>query len=505
MPEPLVIIGIDSLDPFLLKKFEKDLPNFSRLIYDSPTFLSKSVFPVDTIPAWMSIFTGLIPSNHGILYVYDIFDPELKKLKDLNISKTEGKKFWDFVDHSGYRSTIIFPNLIFPSQSLNGIMITKSPFERRKSWIETEIDIDVSPKKIQERYDIPDKIKNLWGGFPGEDKLLEWANLGEEILKEEVKIGLEIFQNEPSDLYFIYFSLLDIIQHRFWRFLDTEDPLYPGKNKFEDEIFRYYKIFDGIIGQYLSLKPNCRFMIVSDHGHKRRPINTININEYLRREGYLKTKNYRVFLMMKIRKTILTIIKKLHLETAIIKFVTKNTKLTKAGKTIYSSEGAIDLNNSSAFLSQFAGIKSYPVGGISINRNKISDSEYHIIRDDLINSLTKIKINSGENIFKFIKSREDFVKGTYCKELYPDIIFELDDDWGVGWDLHSEIFGIAHDHSVASGGHRKEGVFLVRNIAINQCRTNVKIVDICPTILDLFDIGLKINNFDGVSLLKSGN
>ena len=58
-----LILGIDSLDPYVLLKHKAVLPNFARLMHESPTLLSKSVFPVDTIPAWASINTGLLRSR----------------------------------------------------------------------------------------------------------------------------------------------------------------------------------------------------------------------------------------------------------------------------------------------------------------------------------------------------------------------------------------------------------------------------------------------------------
>ncbi|MGZ4849572.1 MAG: alkaline phosphatase family protein, partial [Halobacteriota archaeon] len=80
-----IVLGIDSLDPYVLTEYKAALPNFARLMDESPTLFSTSVFPVDTIPAWASINTGLRPGNHGLLYVYDIFDPKMGDLQKLSI------------------------------------------------------------------------------------------------------------------------------------------------------------------------------------------------------------------------------------------------------------------------------------------------------------------------------------------------------------------------------------------------------------------------------------
>ncbi|MGZ7134211.1 MAG: alkaline phosphatase family protein, partial [Halobacteriota archaeon] len=96
-----IVLGIDSLDTYVLSEYKAALPNFARLMDASPTLFSKSVFPVDTIPAWASINTGLSPGNHGLLYVYDIFDPTLSDLQKLDINEVKGKTYWDFLSAEG--------------------------------------------------------------------------------------------------------------------------------------------------------------------------------------------------------------------------------------------------------------------------------------------------------------------------------------------------------------------------------------------------------------------
>lgn len=182
----VIIIGVDSLDPHVILRHRRELPNFSKLIDGSPTLVSKSIFPTDTIPAWASVYTGLHPGNHGVLYTYDVFDPNLSDLRRLDISHIRGKTFWDYASQEGFRTIIVYPMLMYPAWEINGIMISKSPYERRVDWIKTEIDVDVYPKNIKEKYEIPDKFVSLWGGFPGIKYLEKWAEFGKEITEKEI-------------------------------------------------------------------------------------------------------------------------------------------------------------------------------------------------------------------------------------------------------------------------------------------------------------------------------
>ena len=84
--------------------------------------------------------------------------------------------------------------------------------------------------------------------------------------------------------------------------------------------------------------------------------------------------------------------------------------------------------------------------------------------------------------------------------MYPDIVFELKDDYGVGWDIYSDLYGKAYDHKVASGGHAKDAVFLIRNVNREVMKQDMNVVDVAPTILDLLGIDWRGFDFDGRSI-----
>jgi len=499
MENNLMVIGIDSLDPYVILKYRKELPTFSKLIDESPTFISKSVFPVDTIPAWISIYTGLHPRNHGVLYVYDIFDPNLSDLKKLDISHIKGRTFWDYASQEGYRTVVVYPMLMYPAWVINGVMVGKSPFDRRLDWLRTEVDIDIYPEIAKEKYGIPDKLESLWGGFPGVKHLSQWAELGKKTLEEERKISLDLCKDEKWNMFFVYFNLLDIIQHRLWRFFDKNDPTYPGQSSLSGVISEYYKIFDGILEEFMEMFPDVSLIVMSDHGHGIRPYKTVNINEYLRKKRYLISKDKNKKVMSKIMRIVLEVANRLDVEHWLIKLVVKSQKLIKASKSMYSSAGSIDENRSIAHLSNFAGIKSYPHGGIEINRDLVSEIEYERIRKELVKSLSELKTPDGRPIVKWIRTREEY-SGKFTEEIYPDIVFGLKDDYGVGWGMYTNLYGKAYDHKVASGGHSEDAVFLIKNIGREIRKKRISVVDIAPTMLDFLDINWRRFNFDGESI-----
>jgi predicted AlkP superfamily phosphohydrolase/phosphomutase len=495
-----IVLGIDSLDPYVLSDHQAALPNFARLMHESPTFLSKSVFPVDTIPAWASINTGLSPGNHGLLYVYDIFDPTMGDLQKLSIDSVKGRTFWDYLSRERYRCVIVFPQLMYPPWDVNGAMVGISPLERRLDWVSTEITIDAYPEHVMAKHNIPHTLRSLWGGFPGIKHLGEWITLGKAVLETEKSIAMSLSQNESWDLFFVYFNLLDVIQHRLWRFFDERDPTYPGITPFKGTILDCYKIIDGFVGEFIDSYPDASVIVLSDHGHHSRPARTVNINEFLRRAGYVTAKGNRMKALSTVRKSILDVSTRLNIEHYLIRLVVINERLTKAGKSMYSSAGSIDQSRSRAFLSNFAGIKSYPHGGIEINRELVSDDEYEETRNALIAALLELRLPDNTPLMKFVKAREDVDSGRFCARIYPDILFWLADGYGVGWELYSDLYGKAHDHKVASGGHNKDAVLLLRNIDKKVRDTVPSIINVTPSILELFGVDWNEKHLDGKSI-----
>jgi predicted AlkP superfamily phosphohydrolase/phosphomutase len=501
MKKRLLIIGIDSLDPDVIIQERHRLPVLSRLIEKSPTFRSSSVFPADTIPAWVSIYTGLSPANHGIFYTFDLFDPDRKGLAGIDTSRIRGSTFWDIAGKTGLRSVVVQPMLIYPGWDMEGVMVCRSPLDHRKSWIETEAEIATHPSDIKERYALPEKAQGLWGGYPGRRNLGSWARLGVEILAAEKKMGLSLLRGEPWDLFFIYFPVLDIIQHRLWRFHDPADPTYPGKTAMGSVIREYYAAMDSLIGEFQQSAPDAGMILMSDHGHGRRPVRTVNINEILRRNGYLASDSPVRKVMAKIRNAALGVIGHWGCEEVLVRFSARFPSVARSGGSMYAGNPSIP-RGSRACLSRFAGIKSYPHGGIQIRKEGLSSGEYDPLRETLIASLATLTTPEGIPLFEFIGRREDIAPGRYTDIIYPDILFRLRGELGVGWDLHSDIAGRAHDHRVASGGHRGQGVFIIHNVDREPQRKMISITDLAPTVLDYYGISIRDLNIDGKSIFR---
>jgi predicted AlkP superfamily phosphohydrolase/phosphomutase len=257
----------------------------------------------------------------------------------------------------------------------------------------------------------------------------------------------------------------------------------------------------------MEAQPDASMLVLSDHGHRSRPARTVNINEFLRKAGYLTSEGTQKKALSAVRKGILDVSDKLNLEHFLIRLVAKNERLSKASKSVYSSAGSIDRAKSRAFLSHFAGIKSYPHGGIEINRDGMTEEGYAKVRRELITTLSELHTPDGLPLMKWIMRREDRDSGKFCERIYPDILFEMREGYGVGWELFARPYGKAYDHKAASGGHGKDAVFLLRNVH-KELRDEVKdrafsIINAAPSILDLFEVDWQALDLDGVSIFEA--
>ncbi len=502
-----LIIGIDALSPLLLKRFSKELPNFSRLIRESPACALKSIFPPDTIPAWISIYTGLNPARHGIVHIFDVFETQWKEIANLDIEKFKGRTFWDIAGRAGKKVCIVFPQSAFPPWPVNGVMVSRSIFpseELREKGQQLVNEVAVYPPNYKFGDYQLNNLATLSGKYPGENKLGDYAEIAKAKLLNEVGFGLKVSKDYEWDIFFIYFNELDIIQHFFWRYFDEEDPTYIPGNPYKDIIRDFYKLFDQVIESFRGLHKDAVYIVLSDHGQSMRPAYTVNINEFLREKGYLTTKGNIASMVTpiieKIKKKLLDFAYQHNCIHWIVK-VGMLKPFARLSKDIYTSSSSIDFESSQAYLSPFFSIKTSPYGGIEVNKKNVA-LDYETFRNSLIEELIELKNpKNGLKLMQWVAKREKLYSGPYISQ-YPDIVFELTKGYGVHWSVYSDLISTAYEHKISSGGHHEDAIFLVSNCNREVTKTNMTLMDVAPTMLDIIGIDYTVCDFDGINIFK---
>ncbi len=200
----IVVIGIDGLDPFLLKKWEETLPNIRKLC-DNSNIAIDSTFPPDSICAWTSIYTGENPAEHGLIESIDYLSSKKLKSNEDRTANFKGKTFWDIAGKQNKSICIINPFLAYPAWNVNGVMVSGPVFEGG--------DTSGFPADILKKYKSPPL-----GGivdFPNKKNLGSFLERTKKVTKELADVSLSVYKDYTPDLFFLAFLTLDRIKHFF--------------------------------------------------------------------------------------------------------------------------------------------------------------------------------------------------------------------------------------------------------------------------------------------------
>lgn len=474
MVSKLIIIGIDGMDYDVVEKYIDDLPNIALLLSNNPNTRLRSVFPADTTPAWSTIYTGLDPTEHGIINFINVgVKSNTYKPFVFDDSAFLGKTFWDKCADEGLRCSVILPMNIKEGWNPNGLMITRpNPDDGR---------IRVWPESKRGIYEPRADILGTEGKFTSESDL---PNLKKEFfdkVAEEWRLTKLAIANEECDVLFSYFSTTDGIQHDFWRHCDPYHPHYPGANEFDSTIKEMYVFMDGVLGAIISMCPDVPLLVMSDHGHGSRPVKTVRINELLREGGYLSPRSKNVTDGAKrgakkaFKQFAIGVVKKMGLPAPLMRLA----KRFPLWKSLFASSGDFDWDKTRAYLSDLSALKNYSYGGVRIN-DAVEDKD--ALADELVSYLRNVRKPDGLPLFEWIVRTNTFYHGEYLTK-YPEIIFQMDEAYGGEWELGDEVFGEAgFMHMFSPGGHRwRTAVLLASNINLEPRR--YEMTEICPLIL----------------------
>lgn len=449
----LIIVGIDGMDADFVAEHIDELPNFRALRdrgYGGP---ARSVFPTDSIPAWITIFTGIPPVQHGVLDAIDYFKKDHKDFA-VDTSAFQGRTFWDVASENGRRSCIVNPFMAYPPWDIEGIMASGPVFVEGGTPA-------VTPASIAGELRMPEM-----GGivdFPTRETMAQFCRETRDYTSAQHEFSLGLLDDRgPWDIFFSTYLTLDRVKHFLWRYHDEDDPTYPGETPLKGEILSFYHLFDRVVGDYLErCDDDTGLLVVSDHGHGRRCTQVVNVNEILRREGYLKTRAdgtgalHPRKVLQKLKRSAMEFLDRHDLTDMtyrVAKLVPKARELKKAGFLVNEGDNA-------AWTPYFAGTN--PCGGVSISAERAAEhnTDYEGLRRDVIGLLrSQVDPATGKPLFKWVLPREEFLGTGESIDRYPDILFLMESGYGTGWDLFGDVVAVNATHRKISGGHKVDGI-----------------------------------------------
>ena len=134
---------------------------------------------------------------------------------------------------------------------------------------------------------IPEDTRPLTAGVISDDAFIE---LCDHIMAEREQMLRHCLGKFTEGIFAFVIDTTDRIQHIFWRFEDTNHPLYDkaGAQKYGGIIRDYYKRSDRIIGEIMRghVDENTLLLVLSDHGFTSFR-KGVNLNRWLIENGYM--------------------------------------------------------------------------------------------------------------------------------------------------------------------------------------------------------------------------
>jgi predicted AlkP superfamily phosphohydrolase/phosphomutase len=380
--------------------------------------------------------------------------------------------------------------MTYPPLKVNGFMVSGIPVPHQAKDYTYPNNLYEDIKKCVGEYTIDFDFSSM----NESDEIERFRYLAENLIDIEgrrLKTGLFLMNKYPCDFFVIVLTLLDRVQHYFWRFMDKKHAGYSdeGAKQFGRVIYNCYERMDKAIGKIISSSTdNTTFIVISDHGSGPH-YSDFHINKWLIDIGWLKIKSCpRIILNRSNIKRILTKLglKKLseklppYLNSLTI-FIPKIKRKNDFTDIVWSKTLAY-----SAFYGISINLKGREKGGI-IDPGE----EYQKLIKELKARLYQlINPQSGEPLIENILERNEIYSGPFSDQ-GPDILFLTKDLNCIPSDSYTahSWYETRINHAT-SGTHRMNGIFIMKGKGVKKAveLQNLQITDIAPTILYLLHV-----------------
>lgn len=445
----VMIVGWDSAPPKeVFEEWRDDMPNLDRLMREGVYGPLRSSDPPITVPAWTSMMSSRNPGHLGFFGFRNrrVGEYEGKWIATSQAVKVD--RAWDILSRHGKRCCVLNVPQTYPVRPLNGAMIS--------SFLTPGNDSDYTyPKSLKAEVErAADGYMIDCENFRTEDKqwLLEQIHL---MAEKRLKVAKHLMtEHGPWDFFMMVYMGPDRIQHGFWKFADPQHRKYEPGNPFESCLRDYYKLLDQQLGELCEMAgPETAVMVVSDHGAKRMD-GSLNVNDWLMREGLLTLKQQ---------------------PDGVGRFSEKNVDWAKT--TAWAWGGYY-----SRIFMNVAGRE--PEG-------TVAPGEYESVRDDLISRLEAIPDDSGRVMDTRALRPQDLFTGPHVADA-PDLFVYFDDlYWRAGQDVgHDTLYSFETEIGPDDSVHDYNGIVVLSRPGESRGERveGRHLMDVAPTALDALGV-----------------
>ncbi|MBD3225535.1 MAG: phosphodiesterase [Caldithrix sp.] len=285
MSRKVFVIGLDCLDPSLVfDRWTDALPNMASIIKGGFSARLRSTDPPITIPAWISMLSGVSPGELGIYGFRNRENYTKTDLSVLDSRQVRYQRIWDILSENGKQSVSIGVPPTYPVSPMLGYMVSgiltpnpAAPQTYPKNLYQHLLNVspqyqtDITEFRKQNRDDL---IRDI---YQVTEARFKW-----------IRHMIQYYRWQ----FFIFVEMgIDRMQHAFWQFQANDSPYYQEDNPYRHTIYEYYRYIDQQIGRLLKqMDDETDVVLVSDHGAKTMQ-GGVAINQWFIENGLLALKN----------------------------------------------------------------------------------------------------------------------------------------------------------------------------------------------------------------------
>jgi predicted AlkP superfamily phosphohydrolase/phosphomutase len=221
------------------------------------------------------------PGDLGIYGFRNRRDYSYDSLFIANSDAVNEPRLWDILTRAGKRSIVLGVPGTYPPRPLDGAMVScfLTPSTESQYTYPPMLRREVQRVVGDYRFDCSEfRTEN-------KDDLLRQVY---EMTDQHFVLAEHLLRTRPWELFVMVEIGVDRMHHGFWKYMDQQHPKHEPGSRFADAIVDYHRHIDALLARLLGYADDdTAVFVVSDHGAKRMD-GGIRVNEWLRREGYLR-------------------------------------------------------------------------------------------------------------------------------------------------------------------------------------------------------------------------
>jgi len=481
--DKLFIMGLDGGTWDVLKPLmeEGKLPHISGLAERGIAGILKSTVTPETASAWTTFQTGVNSGKHGIFDFFQYLPGEYNPLV-ISSQMIPCETIWQILSRHGRKVIVVNVPITYPAYKINGLMVTCLLTPSVKSHFTYPPELAEEILEIERDYTIV-TTQEVFNRLP----LEEFVDTLISTEEKRTRVMLHLLDKYEWDAAMIHFHSSDPLQHAVYWYMDKSSRFFDPEKYLI--IQKYYRSIDDNVGRLLKhLSPDTMKIVLSDHGFSS-VYKTININNFLMRDGFMALKRKGLF-----SGKILALVKLLRRIDD--RFIKGRFSFGKrfALKEKMRLDKFVDWSKTQACM-----INGWLYGFIYLNcvgRESQGiirfGEEYEKVRGRIREKLLDLRDpETGKKAIQMVHNKEDIYQGAFLDRA-PDLIVVPEDGYEFSRSFlgkPKEVFSenrIKRDHA---GNHTRDGLFIFEGNAVAQGRAFpvAHIEDILPTILFFFD------------------